>query len=111
MNVKLRKSFLDSDVWAMPDSVRLVWLTMMFMADDSGFVGAGVLGIARRAGVDGLECQAAIEHLCEGNQPLAAPILGGWRMVNYERFVSTQTDRQEANAAAAARYRAKKAAK
>ena len=46
---KLFGSILDSTVWATPATVRVVWITMLAMADEHGVVSASVGGLARRA--------------------------------------------------------------
>jgi hypothetical protein len=46
--VKILSSILDSSIWAEPDDVVRVWLTLLAMADRDGYVGASVSGIAAR---------------------------------------------------------------
>lgn len=48
---KLFGSILDSSIWREPDTTRLVWLTLMAMADRDGIVDASIDGIADRAKV------------------------------------------------------------
>lgn len=58
---KLMSSLLYSSVWQQPDPVRIVWITMLAMADRNGFIGASVSGIAHMARVSLKDCTRAIE--------------------------------------------------
>lgn len=49
--VKLYASILDSSVWSYDLETRIVWITLLAMADPKGVVHAAVPGIARRANV------------------------------------------------------------
>ena len=60
---KLWSSLLDSSVWGEPDHVRLVWITMLAMKDEHGYVGASVDGIARRANVSIEQAEDALQRL------------------------------------------------
>ncbi|NIQ97058.1 MAG: hypothetical protein GWN87_24940 [Desulfuromonadales bacterium] len=49
--VKLFTAILDSSVWDLDSDTRIVWITLLAMADHNGRVHAAVPGIARRARV------------------------------------------------------------
>jgi hypothetical protein len=49
--VKLWASILDSSVWNYDAETRIVWITLLAMADKDGFVHASIPGIANRAQV------------------------------------------------------------
>ena len=49
--VKVHSSILDSSVWLEDDRTRIVWFTLMAMADRDGRVEASVPGLANRARV------------------------------------------------------------
>lgn len=49
--VKLFTSILDSSVWNYDAETKVVWVTLLAMADKDGLVHAAVTGIAARAGV------------------------------------------------------------
>ena len=49
--VKLFSSILDSSIWGYDSETRLVWITLLAMADADGVVRAAVPGIANRARV------------------------------------------------------------
>lgn len=91
---KLHSSILHSTVWREPHHVRVVWVTMMAMADAHGEVCAGLPGLADVARVTLEECAQAIECFTspdpysrdpehEGRR--VEPIPGGWRLLNYAK--------------------------
>lgn len=95
MYVKLFSSILNSSVWGEPDHVRLVWITMLLMADQNGFV-RGVPGaVARTAVVDPAKCREALERLESpdlesqdqsfGGRRVER-VEGGWFILNYEKY-------------------------
>jgi len=49
--VKLWASILDSSVWSYEPEIRIVWITLLAMADKDGFIHAAIPGIANRARV------------------------------------------------------------
>ncbi len=109
-NLKLLSpGLLDSDFWQAANATsRIVWLTMMCMAEEDGVVYAGILGITSRCGLTCEEVKESLDYLC-CIACMVTEFEGGWRMVNYEGLVAFQTRRQEAGAERAARYRAKRA--
>ena len=93
--VKLFGSILDSTVWNEPGSTRLVWITMLAMADQHGCIWASVPGLAKRAGVERAECERALACFTapdpdsrtkdfEGRRIEA--IDGGWILLNHGKF-------------------------
>jgi len=92
---KLFSSITDSTIWAEPNPTRIVWITMLAMADRHGYVGASIPGLAARARVTVEEAQAAIEAFLspdkysrsqefEGRRIETAD--RGWILLNYDRF-------------------------
>lgn len=92
---KLFSSITESTIWREPANVRLVWITMLAMADRRGRVWASLPGLADRARVPDEDCRAAIktflspdadsrtrEH--EGRR--IEVIDGGWRLLNHEKY-------------------------
>jgi hypothetical protein len=49
--VKLYASILDSSVWSYDKDTRIVWITLLAMADAGGIVHAAIPGIAHRANI------------------------------------------------------------
>ncbi len=93
--VKLFGSILDSTVWDTPPPIKVVWITMLAMADRDGIVEASVPGLAKRAGVERGECERALALFSapdpdsrsrdfEGRRIEA--IDGGWRLLNYDKY-------------------------
>jgi len=92
---KLFASITESTVWMQPDHVRLVWITMLAMADRQGRVMASIPGLAHRARVETEQCRQAIDILMapdpdsrtkdfEGRR--IEEIDGGWRLLNHEKY-------------------------
>lgn len=92
---KLFTSITESTVWFEPDSTRLVWITMLAMADRKGRVFASTTGLAHRARVSEEQCEEALrcflspdtksrtkEH--EGRR--IAEVDGGWVLLNHAKY-------------------------
>lgn len=92
---KLFGDILSSTVWLEDSDTRVVWITMLAMADATGYVGAALPGLAKQAGVsqDAAECALAKfmapdrhsrskEH--EGRRIVEAD--GGWLLLNYKKY-------------------------
>jgi hypothetical protein len=98
---KFFNSLLDSSVWDEPDHVRLVWVTLLVMADRFGRVHASVSGVAHRARVPRKLTEEAIAKLespdvdsrstdHEGRR--IVKIDGGWLIVNYIKYRETRDE-------------------
>ena len=118
---KLFGSILDSTVWATPATVRVVWITMLAMADQDGVVEAAVPGLAKRAGVTREDCESALALFLAPDPDSRSKEHGGrrieewdggWRLVNYEKYRDRATKAESAakSAARQRRYRARQAA-
>lgn len=118
---KLFSSILDSTIWQEPAETKIVWITMLAMADRHGEVHASVPGLAKRAGVTLAECEAALDCLRspddysrtkehEGRR--IEDIDGGWRLLNHGKYraLLSAEERREYNRRKQAEYRAKKKA-
>lgn len=113
---KLFSSLPDSTVWAEPYPTRIVWITMLAMADRRGRVAAAIPGLAHRARVTVDECAAAIETFLSPDRYSRTPdhegrrievIDGGWRLLNYEKYreLRDEESRREQNREAKRRQR------
>lgn len=118
---KLFSEILDSTVWRAGDSTRLVWITMLAMADKNGEVMASVPGLADRAKVGMDECVAALETLKspdewsrsqEHDGRRIIEIDGGWEILNHAKYrrKASEEDRREKSAERMRRYRERNAA-
>lgn len=92
---KLFSSITESTVWCEPDRTRLVWITMLAMADRHGRVWASIPGLANRARVPTEDCRTALETFLapdadsrtedhEGRR--IEPIDGGWKLLNHQKY-------------------------
>lgn len=105
---KLFGSILDSSVWEEEDAIRLVWISLMAMADRDGTVQASLPGLARRARVSRENTELAIDKFLspdpdsrttenEGRRIEVVP--GGWRLLNhatYRKRLSAEDRRDKA---------------
>lgn len=112
---KLHATILDSSVWLEPAHVRLVWITMLAMADQHGVVHASIGGLAHRARVTREECSEAIARFL-GPDPDSRDrttgerieeVPGGWLVLNHANYRDKQTHEQGMTAARVAKHRAK----
>jgi hypothetical protein len=92
---KLFSSITASTVWCRPSDTRVVWITMLAMADRHGRVWASIPGLAKESAVSLDACQTAIDEflapdpysrtkVCEGRR--IEPIDGGWRLINHAKY-------------------------
>lgn len=105
---KLFGSILASTIWREKDHVRLVWITMLAMADQDGMVEASVPGLADFARVTEEQCDDAILRLSSPDKRSRSKDFegrriaerdGGWRLLNYEKYrdrMSADDQRQKA---------------
>lgn len=101
--VKLFGSILDSSIWSEDNATRLVWITMLAMADSSGLVEASVTGVAHRARVSQGECEEALAVLLatdpdsksqEFDGRRIEKVEGGWVLLNYEKYREIRSKKQ-----------------
>ena len=116
---KLFSSILTSTVWTEPDATRLVWITMLVMADRHGEVHSTVPGLAHTARVTLPDCEKAIETLLapdtysrtigDDGRRIEA-VEGGWIILNHAKFreMDTDADRKAKAAARQRRYHERK---
>jgi len=113
--VKLHGTILDSSVWQEPAATRLVWITMLAMANQDGVVEASVGGLAHRARVSRAECEAALACFLgpdpdsrdgtSGERITEVP--GGWLVLNHCNYRDMRTREQVLTAERVARHREK----
>lgn len=116
---KLDSGITESTIWQAPDATRLVWITMLARADQNGYVGASMPGLAGLARVSLEACIIAIKHL-EGPDEWSrtkdhdgrriAPADGGWVLLNHAKYRAMQNadDRRERSRIAMANLRNKR---
>lgn len=116
---KLFGSILDSTIWHESLPVKVVWITMLAMADREGEVSASVPGLAYRAGVSVSECEEALGKFL-GPDPYSRTreaegrrielVSGGWRLLNHAKYRAMlgKEERREYQRVKQAEYRAAK---
>ena len=98
---KLANSILTSTIWMEDDQTRIVWLTLLAMADKNGEVQASIPGLANVARVSVESCHAAIDKFLapdpysrtkddEGRR--IEEIRGGWSLINHAEYRNLASD-------------------
>ncbi len=103
---KLFQSLVTSSLWTESDRTRIVWITLLAMADKYGEIQASIPGLARIAGVPLEDCEKAIELFLapdkhsrtedfEGRR--IEKIDGGWALLNHAKYrrMASDIDRRE----------------
>lgn len=113
---KLADSILSSTIWMEDDATRIVWFTLLAMADKNGEVRASIPGLANIARVPLDSCIKAIDKFLaqdefsrtkiDGGKRLEE-IDGGWVLINHAKYreLSTDSDRKAKDAERQRRYR------
>jgi len=94
---KLFSTILGSTVWTESNETRIVWITMLAMADRDGNVYSSLPGLANFAHIDLRDTEKAVDKFFkpdaysrtrdnEGRKIEA--IDGGWHILNYEKYRS-----------------------
>jgi hypothetical protein len=92
---KLFSSITASTIWAARDQTRILWITMLAMADQHGRVWASVPGLANIARISIPDCETALAELQAPDKYSRTkdhdgrriePIDGGWRLLNHAKY-------------------------
>jgi hypothetical protein len=92
---KLFSRILDSTIWREDDKTRILWITMLAMADQDGIVHCTVPGLADRARISLDECESALVRFQkpdkyswsrddEGRR--IKVVDGGWFLINHAKY-------------------------
>ncbi len=117
---KLFSSIIASTVWAQDAPTKIVWITLLALADKEGEVMGSVPGLAHLARVSVEECDAALQTFMSpdpySRTPTAEgrriePIDGGWQIINHAKYrrMASKDDQKEKAAARQARFRKRNA--
>jgi hypothetical protein len=97
---KLFSSILNSTVWVgQTPATKLVWITMMALADRDGIVTASVAGLAKLAEVPRAECERALELFLAPDPDSSSrehdgrrieAVDRGWRLLNHAKYRDLQ---------------------
>jgi hypothetical protein len=116
MYTKLFSSILDSSVWLEDLPTKVLWITMLAMADEDGIVRASVGGLAKRAGITREDCErglgrflaADLDSRNEDNEGRRIEkVAGGWLVLNHKQYREIRTKRQSREADRQRRHREK----
>jgi len=109
MYTKVYECLLDSSVWQESTDTRVVWLTLLLMMDEDGFVRMGSpAALARRANVTEMSARSALKYLEgpdpdsedeEGSGARLERVSGGWLVVKGGEYrdMKTRLDVREQN--------------
>ena len=92
---KLFQSILASTIWSADDKTRLVWITLMAMANQYGIAEGSIPGLAVFARVSIEDCEHALNELLapdpysrskefEGRR--IETVEGGWKLLNHRKY-------------------------
>ena len=117
--VKVFDSIIHSTVWQEKPTTKVVWITMLALADSFGEVQASIPGLAKASGVSVPECEEALSvflrpdpysrsKTAEGRRIEEIP--GGWELINYSHYRALKSVEQEKELSAlrSQRYRDRK---
>lgn len=121
---KLHSSIVNSSLWCEPDHVRILFITLLAMADKDGCVYGSRGGLERLAMLDSKACKEVDPWVVlmspdkDSSDKIRAPenegrrieeISGGFRLLNFEyyRGIRNDDDRREQNRRAQAKFREK----
>lgn len=114
---KLFTKILDSSIWLEPLATRIVWITLIATMDEDGYCHfSAIENLARRAGVDIEECNAAVTILLSPDANSGDPehegrrierVPGGFMVLNSEkhRDAVTREKRREQTKNRVKKYR------
>jgi len=116
---KLFNSILASTIWREDDKTRIVWITLLAMADRHGVADGSVPGLADFARVSIADCRHALERLSSPDEDSRSqehdgrriePVEGGWRLLNHGKYRQKLSvdERREYLKVKQREYRAKK---
>jgi hypothetical protein len=113
---KLFSSIVTSTIWQESAPTKVVWVTMLAMADTSGEIQSSVPGLAHIAQVSVGDTEAALAKFLAPDKYSRTPdfdgrriepIDGGWRLLNHGkyRYMLSEGDRKERDRERKRRYR------
>ena len=117
---KLFNSIITSTIWTEDDKTRIVWITMLAIADQNGEIQGSIPGLARLAGVSVKDTETALEKFLSPDAYSRTPdydgrrickIEGGWELLNHAKYrrMASLADQKEANAKRQKRHRERNA--
>lgn len=101
--VKIYGTILRSSIWLESPTTRILWITMLTMADRDGEVAASTKGLAHVANITTEQCEAGLTTLLDpdldsrtrDNEGRRIEVIdGGWRILNYSKYRELRTTDQ-----------------
>jgi len=101
---KLFQDILGSSVWDEEDQTRIVWITMLAMADKNGMVRVTARSLARFARVSLEACEKALAVFMAPDKDSRSqefegrriePADGGWKLLNHAKYRERGRDRRD----------------
>ena len=92
---KLDSNIINSSIWLEDKDTKILWITMLAMSDQEGYVGAALPGLARNAGLSLEECGAALDKLMQPDPHSRSQfkegrrvekVDRGWNIINYKTY-------------------------
>ncbi len=92
---KLFSTILASTIWKAPDKTRIVWITLLAMADQRGIAEGSIPGLAGFANVTVEECETALAELMAADKYSRTKdwdgrrieeVDGGWLLLNHGKY-------------------------
>lgn len=92
---KLFSSITESTVWFESSNTRIVWITLLAMADQNGEIHASIPGLSQRAVVPLEDTELALQKFMapdkysrtkDNDGRRIEEIDGGWRLLNYQKY-------------------------
>lgn len=114
--IKLFSSLVTSTIWMEDDKTRIVWITMLAIADKNGEIQASIPGLARIAGVPVPDVEVAIQKFLAPDEHSRTPddegrriekIDGGWSLLNHAKYrlMASKDESKTSNAERQRRHR------
>jgi len=100
---KLFNTIITSTIWQEDDKTRILWITMLALADFEGNISGSIPGIAYQAHISIKDCEKALKKLSEPDKYSRSKeyegrriqeIEGGWQILNYTKYRSLKIDRR-----------------
>ena len=115
---KLFDTIISSSIWSEDDKTRILWVTMLAMADKNGEVHASIPGLARLAGISVSDTEKAMAKFLSPDKHSrtkdldgrrVAEIEGGWDLINHAKYrrMASKEEQAEKNAERQARWRSR----
>ena len=112
---KLDSGIVNSSIWSEPLETRVLWITMLAMSDENGFVACSEPGLVRAANIQKNEFEKAIKVL-EGPDKFSRTsdnegrrvekIDEGWIILNFKKYRLHSEKKRAATRERVTRYRA-----